>query len=310
MLEAGQQQVTEPGYQCVDADGPWPFVTRRVFQAADHASRIWSSRHHRKGLRHREREGGRDAMARPIWRCLWMPSHLNWWIGAVFAIGSLLFVVGSALSLAPALFSSRALDSTRINVIFFAGSIPFTIAAYLQLFQAANVGDFLPNDGPADRLVLLGWRPHDAGWLSSALQFIGTLLFNFNTYDAMRPSLNWLHQDLEIWVPDFAGSVLFLLSGYLAYIEICHAHWAWKPSDISWWVAFINLLGCLGFMISALFAFVPPLGSSVVSASLATAFTLQGALCFLIGAFLLLPEAALKNAPSNVGQWKPPERKR
>ena len=106
--------------------------------------------------------------------------------------------------------------------------------------------------------MLFGWRPHDIGWLSRALQFIGTILFNFNTFDAMIPSLNWFQQDLLIWVPDIVGSILFLASGYLAFIETCHAHWAWNPRSISWWVVFTNLLGCVGFMISALFAIVLP----------------------------------------------------
>jgi len=264
-----------------------------VFQAADHTRRVWSSRHHRKGLLHREGEGSRDALAKPVWQCLWNPRRLNWWIGVVFAIGSLLFVVGSVLTLAPTLFSSRPLETTRVNAVFLAGSIPFTIAAYLQLFQAANVSDFRLHDALATRhRVFLGWRPHDAGWLSSILQFIGTILFNINTYNAMQSSLDWLHQDLEIWAPDFVGSVLFLLSGYLAFIEICHAHWAWKPSSLSWWVTVVNLLGCVGFMLSALCAVALPGPPNATLGSLATAFTLQGAACFLIGACLAISEAA------------------
>jgi len=226
-----------------------------------------------------------------------VPGRLNWWIGVLFAIGSLLFVVGSATSLAPTWFSSRPLDSTRINAVFFVGSIPFTIAAYLQLFQAANAAEFPNHDARvARRLVLIGWRPHNAGWLSSILQFVGTLLFNLNTFDALRPSLNWLHQNFDIWLPDFVGSVLFLTSGYLAYIEIGHAHWSWKPANISWWVTFINLLGCLGFMLSAMFAFVSPGLPNSLAVSLASAFTLQGAVCFLVGSCLTLPEAASQPA--------------
>ena len=139
------------------------------------------------------------------------------------------------------------------------GSIPFTIAAYLQLFQAANAGEFQPGATPLpSRFTLLGWRPHDIGWLSCALQFIGTILFNFNTFDAMLPSLNWFQQDVLIWAPNMIGSILFLASGYLAFIETCHGHWAWKPASISWWVVLINLLGCVGFMISAMLAIVLP----------------------------------------------------
>ena len=143
----------------------------------------------------------------------------------------------------------------QVNAIFFVGSIPFTIAAYLQLFQAANAGGWVASDSRVSkRHTAPGWRPNDIGWLSSAFQFAGTVLFNFNTFDAMLPSLNWIQQDLVIWVPNIVGSILFLTSGYLAFIEVCHAHWAWEFKSLSWWVVFTNLLGCVGFMVSAVFA--------------------------------------------------------
>jgi hypothetical protein len=142
-----------------------------------------------------------------------------------------------------------------------------------------------------------GWRPQDIGWLSSALQFVGTILFNINTLDAMLPSLDWLQQDLEIWAPDFIGSILFLASGYLAFIETSHAHWAWKPKSISWWVVFINLLGCVAFMISAVLAVVLP-GATITSmVTLSIVFTLIGAIGFLVGSLLMLPESVLEHEP-------------
>jgi hypothetical protein len=220
-----------------------------------------------------------------------MPQQLNWWIGTVFAAGSLLFALASVLSLSPTFARALSLDSTGINAIFFAGSIPFTIAAYLQLFQAANAGEFPCDESRSSRRpVLFGWRPHDIGWLSSALQLVGTILFNINTFDAMLPSLDWLQQDLAIWAPDFVGSILFLASGYLAFIETCHAHWAWNPKSISWWVVFTNLMGCMGFMISALFAIVLPGPPNIEAVTLAVLFTLLGAIGFLVGSLLMLPE--------------------
>lgn len=222
-----------------------------------------------------------------------MPGELNWWIGIVFALGALLFMAGSVLSLAPVVVQEFSLTANTVNAIFFAGSIPFTTAAYLQLFQAANAREFMPLGASAPRrTVLFGWHPHKIGWLSCALQLLGTLLFNVNTLDAMIPGLNWLQQDLEIWVPNFAGSVLFLASGYLAFAETCHAHFAWKPASISWWVTFANLLGCVAFMISAVFAFVPPEPFGFDALTISVIFTLVGALGFLIGALLMLPETA------------------
>jgi hypothetical protein len=231
---------------------------------------------------------------RLLLRSLWMPGQLNWWIGVIFALGSCLFILGSVLSLAPGLARAWSLDSHAVNMIFFAGSIPFTTAAYLQLFQSANAGEFSPlGVVERPRPVAFGWRPHDIGWLSCALQFPGTLLFNINTFDALLPGLDWLQQDLAIWAPDVAGSLLFLASGYLAFAETSHAHFAWRPQSLSWWVTFANLLGCIAFMISAVFAFVPPQAPGFDAAGLAVLFTLLGAAGFLVGSLLMLPETAL-----------------
>ncbi|MDA8746188.1 hypothetical protein N9N28_16300 [Rubripirellula amarantea] len=224
-----------------------------------------------------------------------MPGELNWWIGVVFAVGATLFALGSVISLAPQLARSLSLDSSHINAIFFAGSIPFTTAAYLQLFQAANAEE-LPDAPPnPNRLrVVFGWRPDNLGWLSSLLQFIGTVLFNFNTFDAMMPTLDWLQQDLLIWMPDMAGSILFLASGYLAFVETCHAYWGWQPESIAWWIVFANLLGCIAFMVSAVCAVVFPFPISSEYLVVSVLFTLLGAIGFLVGSLLMLPEAALK----------------
>jgi hypothetical protein len=277
-----------------ESSGPGSFLTRRIFHRPDGTRLIWWSRHHRKSLLLPwEREA--IAAGSLLLRCLWMPRALNWWIGTVFALGSFLFGLGSLLCLVPALADAWGVDARSINVIFFSGSIPFTTAAYLQLYQAANSGEISPETGirvrPARR-ILLGWEPRQIGWLSCALQFVGTLFFNFNTFDPLIPGLTPARQDLVVWVPDFLGSVLFLISGYLAFAETAHAWWRWEPGSISWWVTFTNLLGCVAFMLSACFAFIPAQGPGPTATFLAAAFTLLGALGFLAGSLLMLPEAA------------------
>ena len=274
--------------ELVATAGPWPFVTRRTYRRRDGSHHVWHSRIHRKDLR--RGEAGRPAGAGPL-RWLWNPGQLNWWIGIVFALGSSLFMLGSLLILVPGLAEQWSYSETQVNAVFFAGSIPFTTAAYLQLFQAANAGEF-PSRGQVGprQVVRFGWRPQDVGWLSCALQFVGTILFNFNTFDALLPGLDWVEQDLVIWVPNFAGSVLFLASGHLAFGEVSHAHFSWQPRNLSWWVTFINLLGCVGFMISAVFAVVLPTPPSFDAITISVWFTLLGAIGFLIGSLLMLPE--------------------
>ncbi|PZV02801.1 hypothetical protein [Cyanobium sp. ULC084] len=82
-------------------------------------------------------------------------------------------------------------------------------------------------------------------------------------------------------------------SGYLAFIDSCHAHWAWQPRSLSWWVTAMNLIGCVGFMLSAVISIVLPstVGPAWPTASLL--FTLAGAMGFLIGSLLMLPEAVV-----------------
>ncbi|MEH6592422.1 MAG: hypothetical protein V7746_19305 [Halioglobus sp.] len=282
------------GPEIVESRGAWWFATRLDLRHPEGRREVKHSRYHRKHL-----------ASRPQWETglyllvasLWMPRQLNWWIGVVFAVGASLFVLGCVLFLYPSVATAWSISENQANAMFFAGSIPFTTAAYLQLFQAANAGPMV--GGQTTRRVWIGWYPGDAGWLSCALQFAGTVLFNFNTFDAMLPELSWWQQDLLVWVPDLLGSILFLSSGYLAWIEICHAHWAWEPDHISWWIGGINLLGCIAFMISALFAFIPAQSFSFDATTVSLVFTLLGAIAFLLGAMLLLPESVTAKAEKN-----------
>ncbi|MGI9471358.1 MAG: hypothetical protein ACR2NZ_07505 [Rubripirellula sp.] len=223
-----------------------------------------------------------------------MPAELNWWIGIIFSVGASLFVIGSLLTLSPAV--QRALPLNP-GATFFAGSIPFTIAAYLQLYQAANtppLPDAVGQD--ASSTSLIGWRPADIGWWSCLLQWIGTLLFNLNTFNGMNSSLTWVQQDLWIWAPNMIGSILFMVSGYMAFAETCHRYFRWQPNSVSWWVVALNLAGCFGFLVSACLAVVLSDADSSFRMQLSVLFTLQGAIGFLLGSLAMLPEAALKES--------------
>jgi len=283
----------ETALELVEAAGPGPFETRRVYRRPDGSVFVWESRDHRKHLSAARR--ARRAKLRVLFRrSVWNPGHLNWWIGIVFALGSALFMLGSLLILVPELAERWSVSETGINAVFFIGSIPFTTAAYLQLFQAANAGHFGSGGRTAPgRTVRFGWRPHDIGWLSCALQFAGTVLFNFNTFDAMLPHLTWLEQDLAIWVPNMAGSILFIASAHLAIVETGHSYMPWRPQSLSWWVTLANYLGCIGFMISAIYAVALPAPAAFDAVTISVLFTLIGAAGFLIGSLLMLPETAI-----------------
>jgi hypothetical protein len=282
-----------PGRSVLVQEGPWPFITRRVTWREGQIVSLWRSRHHRKGL---PVKGAAHTLAleMALSRCLWMPRELNWWIGVLFALGSVLFGLGSWLSLQPLLAHRWHLSPEAVSTVFLLGSFPFTAAAYLQLFQAANSP--LVADQPQRRRShwrWFGWRPGDLGWLSCALQFPGTLLFNLNTYNALNTGLDWFDQDLAIWTPNILGSVLFMASGYLSFMETCHSPWAWQPRSLSWWVTSTNLLGCVGFLLSALVSVVLPSTVGPAFPTVSLIFTLMGAMGFLIGSLLMLPESVV-----------------
>jgi hypothetical protein len=273
--------------------GPFPFITRRIYRHLDGTLQVWSSRRHRKGIGVGRLSAG-SVFWVAVWRSLWMVHKINWWIGSLFALGSALFVLGSVLSLWPGFAQIWQLSAEDVNLIYFFGSIPFTTAAYLQLHQAAQSERTAIHQRDKNiKSHWIGWYPSSVGWLSAATQFLGTLLFNVSTYDAQLPHLDRLQQDQIIWAPDFAGSVLFLISGYLAYIEFGHSYWVWNPARLSWWVVTINLLGCIAFMVSAFFAFIPSAPSSLDDVTVSVSFTLAGGVFFLGGSLLMLPESAV-----------------
>jgi hypothetical protein len=267
----------------VRLDGPGPFVTLRVFTRHGHERR-WPSRQFRKGL------GRFEGLRRDGGIPVWQSARFNWIIGLFFSVGALLFMTGAALSLLPA--GTPFLPSpVVVALVFFAGSIPFTAAAYLQHFQSANAPRLEAPHERAARIAFLGWRPRNAGWMSTLCQFVGTVAFNINTFDAIDPAQDWLGQDLTIWLPGMVGSVLFLVSAYLAFMEVCHGYWGWKPRDLDWKIAAINLFGCIAFMIAGVLAFVPRGPEPGWVLTIANANLGLGAMCFFAGAVLLMRES-------------------
>jgi hypothetical protein len=196
------------------------------------------------------------------------PDALAGWdrpIAAGFALGSLCFIVGPL----PGVVQLVGVGADA--VIFFAGSILFTFAASLELRQAT-----------LRRGARFGM---DATWWSAAVQWIGTLLFNLDTYDAMQTGLSSQQEDRLIWTPDVVGSACFLVSGVLAYRVAIHKGERGRLRHM----AVINLAGCVLFMVSAIASYVVPDTGSILALAAANWTTALGAACFLVGAVLLWP---------------------
>lgn len=272
-----------------------PGLITRIEQILDNGQRLLSlSRRHRKGLPALPVNTGATSQLPAMtsamtsaWRKLWAVKRLAWWIALLFIIGSACFAWAAFASNWPHFLPVFMSGNAFIAKVFFIGSVFFSSAAALQLLEAIN-GD-VADIGQPQVWRWFAWKPHNAGYLSSLIQFAGTLLFNINTFDAMQTGLNWLQQDVWIWTPDMIGSICFLLAGYLALIEISHGWWSFQPRQVAWWVVMINLAGSLAFQISAFYALLLP-GPEAGWVWNANLWTLVGALCFFAASYLMLPE--------------------
>jgi hypothetical protein len=205
------------------------------------------------------------------------PGALAGWdrpIAAGFAIGSLCFVIGPFPGVV------QLVGAGADGAIFFAGSIFFTFAALLELRQTT-----------LRRGARFG---RDATWWSAAIQFLGTLLFNLDTYDAMQSGFDVQQENRLIWTPDLIGSAFFLISGVLAYGVAARG----GQHDRSWRMAAVNLAGCVLFGVSAIASYVVPATGSILDLAAANWGTSLGAACFLAGALMLWPTHA--SAPKEV----------
>jgi hypothetical protein len=197
---------------------------------------------------------------------LWAPHRLTWWVGVPFAIGSICFFVG------PFPGFVNLVGSSADGVVFFVGSLFFTSAALLQL---------------------LGSERSTADWWASLIQLVGTVYFNVDTFRAMQQSFDTADVNRVVWRPEAIGSICFLISGVIAYRAVRHLR---ETRDYR--IAVVNLAGCILFGISTVGGYVLPSTGDALNLLAANAGTALGALCFLIGALMLLPEISPAASPS------------
>jgi hypothetical protein len=214
------------------------------------------------------------------------PARLNSTIAWLFMLGASCFALGTI----PAYV--RAVGANADAMTFFVGSIFFTSASYCQLLQAQSPG-MTGVDGRHQhtriRAQPWAWRPRDKNWLAAATQFPGTLFFNISTFAATVNNLTAAEADRHVWRPDVFGSVLFLVASGYAISALGVGFWGLRLRVLPWWIAWLNMLGSVAFMASALASFVLPSTDTLLDIPLANAGTFLGAVCFLIAAALMLP---------------------
>ncbi len=267
---------TPPGWTPVARRSVGPFTTHVTYEQADGTTVLWSSRGHRKHASLLSRRRGRRE------RVLQAARHASWWIGILFVAGSACFLV------APMPWLLRLVGPAVDGAVFFVGSLLFTSAAALQWFETINA-----DAGPgkrAGRFKAVTFEPRRIDWWSSGVQLVGTVFFNQTTFRALQTSIESSSYDQLVWRPDALGSICFLVSGYLAYVEVSGHLFARPGRTLESRIVTVNLLGCLAFGIAAVASYVVPSSDAVISTGVTNVFTSLGALCFLIGAVLLLPE--------------------
>ncbi len=84
--------------------------------------------------------------------------------------------------------------------------------------------------------------------------------------------------------------MLFVAGTYMQLVEVCHKYLCWKPHEISWRVASLSFLGCVGYLVgSAIGLDVSGLFSASEPLIVKLSF-LQESVFFAVLRYLMLPE--------------------
>ena len=80
------------------------------------------------------------------------------------------------------------------------------------------------SSSPAPRACSSSRRCREGGWLdrlATAVQFVGTLFFNWTTLAGLNDALDTQEQIHRVWAPDAVGSICFLVASYVAIVALC-----------------------------------------------------------------------------------------
>ncbi|WP_392674873.1 hypothetical protein [Streptomyces sp. LN785] len=266
------------------AEGAGPFTTRLTWRLPDGGSAVWESRTARRRGAFKVRAAG-ETEHRPQLSdatTLRRLRRLNVIASVGFTIGGALFALGAAVA-------QLGSGSPTVSAsIYFAGGLFFNTGGYTSLLQVINA----PRPGSAaEPMAARDWRwwsyePVRIDWLSSVLLLAGTIVFGVNLVNSFLTGLSVQQENRLVWGPDLIGCLLFLASGHLAVMEICHGRPCWHSRSLGWWIVAVNQLGSVFFLASAVAAFTRPATGSLVNVSVANWGTFAGALCFAAAGLL------------------------
>ena len=105
----------------------------------------------------------------------------------------------------------------------------------------------------------------------------GTLFFNVSTLAALTHNATAAESDRYVWRPDLFGSVLFLVASAFGILAVSGRFLVVEPRSLPWRIAWVNMLGSVLFMASALASYVLPSTDELLDTRLSVAGTLFGA---------------------------------
>jgi hypothetical protein len=301
-----QSNFTLPeGAEVAQVGGRGPFVSRLRFLHPDGGTVTWDSREARKrGVIEVVRDGVVDFIrTRPthavrLGRC-------NTVSGISFAIGGALFTLGAVLS------GQDVASILTIDFTFLVGGLFFSLGAYAALVQEINSPRGIGKDGLLHESRWRWWayEPMRPGWVAAFVLLCGTLAFAISLIDAFGQNLDTQQLNRLIWAPEIVGCVLFLVSGHIGILEVCHGRFRLMPRSLGWWIVIVNQVGSWLFMLSGLAAFVRPATGDLISPVLVNWGTALGAACFSLAGIAQLferPAAETTRAPAATEPSRPP----
>jgi hypothetical protein len=183
------------------------------------------------------------------------------------------FVVGGSLFCLGALLAQAHVGGPRLAAaVFLAGGVFFTTGGYSSVLLAVNA-----------RGKKWRWWSTEPGrleWASAVTLFVGTLYFGGSLLAALIGDLTTAQEHRLVWSPEVIGCVLFLVSGHLALVQLRRERRQGGGTDLGWWIAVVNQIGSVLFMVGAIAAFVRPTTGDELAVGIANWSTFAGAACF------------------------------
>jgi hypothetical protein len=203
-------------------------------------------------------------------------TDLNRLAAVAFVLGGSLFALGALLA------QTGTTTPATVNVTYLVGGFFFSLGGYVSILLVDEVAGS-PGSNRAFPVHRRRVEAPPTGWSSAVVLFVGTLLFAVSLVAAFAEGLTPRQSNGWIWLPDILGCVCFLVAGHLALNDVGEGRALRRSHSRGWWVAAVNQLGSILFIVAGIAAFTRPATSRAVDIGLVNWGTFAGAVCFALG---------------------------